>query len=130
MTRTKNYFALAVGLLCFVLTDLAANKTFNVYKSSVATTGQIVRLEPDGRHPVVEFVAISGEHREALAHTRWPVEVGQTIALRYKPDDPTYPVTFNRFVDLWLPITVFGGLTVLFMTWGLSGKKIWRRRES
>jgi hypothetical protein len=101
----------------------SAHRTIEFYQSSVVTSGQIIRLQYGGHHPVMAFDAGGGKRYETSTNTWWIVEVGQVVPLRYKPDNPTHSVKLDRFIDLWTPTIFLALLTVFCVTTGLSGKK-------
>lgn len=118
---------LAVGLLCLAIAAVGTWSTKNFLDESLVAEGTVIALDPsssDGDtlfRPIVSFVTEDGspvEFTSSLGSSRPSHRVGDTVAVLYRPDDPT-DAEIRGFWRLWFGPVVLGGLGSLFCAIGV-----------
>ncbi|WP_347237581.1 DUF3592 domain-containing protein [Paraburkholderia sp. BL17N1] len=128
MKRSRNYFALAIGLCLATGAAVYVYSTIEFRLSSVVTTGEVIRLNAGGHHPQIAFIAKDGRRYERPTGTTQSFEVGESVLVRYSADDPDGSAVIDSIVDLWRwPLFVVVLSAVFFVT-GLRGEPFdnWR----
>ncbi|CAN0627437.1 conserved protein of unknown function [Burkholderia multivorans] len=127
MTR-RNYLALGIGITLSIITTYCIILKIEFLMSSELTTGEVVKLEFGGHHPEIKFSASNGQHYKVSIGSRWSVAAGQTVEIRYAPNDPKMSATLNTLLDIWDYTIVAAFLSAAAIITGLRGESL--RRSS
>ncbi|MPW19065.1 hypothetical protein GCT13_19730 [Paraburkholderia sp. CNPSo 3157] len=122
--KRPNYFALAIGLCASVAAAFSIYSTIDFRLSSIVTTGEVIRLNSGGHHPQIAFDAKDGRHYERLTGTIRSFTAGQSVLIRYRPDDPDGSAMIDSVLDLWTPSVFLLILAVGFLDAGLRGEAL------
>jgi hypothetical protein len=121
------FLLIGIGLLVAAARYLTRTRTF--LGKSAEAIGEVIALEeepatepgdPRTYRPVVSF-PIDSTRRvrfKSVAHSNPPeYEVGDSVRVLYDPDRPG-DARIRSFTSLWLPLTVLGGLGLIFTALG------------
>jgi hypothetical protein len=86
--------------------------------------------ESSGKNPsiTVRYVTRAGETIENDTSNYFEAKVGGTIDVLYDREDPYRMQAADYGTDPWVQIAIFGGVTLLFLVFGVAG--LWPERVS
>ncbi|WP_106276943.1 DUF3592 domain-containing protein [Paraburkholderia sp. BL25I1N1] len=124
---SKNAIFFAGGVFLLVAADFLYSQTTDFINNSVVVSGKVTRLNHGGHHVQVEFDTQTGEHISSSQSAFISANVGDTLPIRYRPDDPTHTSEIDRFMDIWdLPFVCFA-LGMVFLCSILVDCLFWKR---
>jgi hypothetical protein len=109
----KCIVGVVIGVIFLICAASVASYTNDFLNSSVVVSGRVVGLDNGPNHPEIEFVTLKGER---ISRTQSgfipPLEMGDRVAIRYRPDAPLQTARLDYFGPIWGPvlILVFFGL--------------------
>ncbi|WP_321818264.1 MULTISPECIES: DUF3592 domain-containing protein [unclassified Paraburkholderia] len=121
-TLKFNYGALVIGLCIAIWTLFSLSGQIAFVKSSVVTQGKVVRLNYGEHHPQILFVTQTGE-RISIPGSFVSAEVGDSVRVRYDPDNPRASAVIDSFSNLWLETLISSVFMIAFLYAGLTGQE-------
>lgn len=122
--------------IAVLLLGLAAWLTFGVSARYLAsgekTVGYVVEVIDDGSSytPLIQYNTTSGETRyyHGLGSGSPAYRLGESVAVRYLPDQPWNAVISSSFHEMWLAPVLAGGIGALFCGFALLVRRAERRK--
>jgi Protein of unknown function (DUF3592) len=117
---------LALGAVLLVCAAVWASVSMSSTRGMIRTQGAVVSFLNDRGdlrfyRPVFAFVTGSGERVQVAgrtASTPPAYELGEQIALYYRPDRPSLDVVIDDFGERWFPVSILAGLGIAFAAAG------------
>lgn len=94
-------------------TVIAVNHERDFIDTSLTTTAQVISLPHGGHHPEIAFVTNGGEHISVRVGSRYTLDVGDMVQIRYSPDISRSSVQIDTFLDHWMASILLGVFSVL-----------------
>ncbi len=119
-----NYYALATGIILSIITAYCIILKVEFLMSSEVATGKVINLKSGAHRPRIKFDAKGGQNYEISASTWQSLEPGDSVQIRYSPDDPRMSASVNTILDQWAYILFLSALTAGFIDGGLRGEPL------